>query len=223
MYTIAPHECRVLREENRQMKQIWIATAFSMLTTMAHAADTVAPEAYVGDVAQGKAKSASCAACHGQDGNSAVADYPKLAGQHANYLASTLTEYRDGIRVNAIMQGMAAALSDEDIADLAAFYADQDATPGAADPGLLARGEALYRFGDQEKGISACAACHGPTGQGVASAVFPSLSAQWAGYTEGQLKMFRDGSRENAMMNGVAKNLSDADIAAVSSYVEGLR
>jgi len=116
MYTIAPVDCRVLREENRRMKQIWMAAAFSMVTSMAHAAETVAPE-YVGDAAQGQAKSAACAACHGQDGNSAVADYPKLAGQHASYLASTLKAYRDGVRVNAIMQGLAAALSDEDIAD----------------------------------------------------------------------------------------------------------
>lgn len=222
MYTIAPVDCRVLREENRRMKQIWMAAAFSMVTSMAHAAETVAPE-YVGDAAQGQAKSAACAACHGQDGNSAVADYPKLAGQHASYLASTLKAYRDGVRVNAIMQGLAAALSDEDIADLAAYYSEQDITPGATDPALLARGEALYRFGDQDKGISACAACHGPTGQGVGSALFPALNAQWAGYTEAQLKLFREGTRENVMMNGVAKNMSDADIAAVSSYVEGLR
>jgi cytochrome c553 len=204
------------------MKQLWMTVAISMATSIVHAAETGAPE-YVGDAAQGQAKSAACAACHGQDGNSAVAEYPKLAGQHASYLASTLKEYRDGVRVNAIMQGMAAGLSDEDIADLAAYYAEQETTPGATDPELVARGEALYRFGDQTKGISACTACHGPTGQGVGSAVFPALNAQWAGYTETQLKLFREGTRENVMMNGVAKNMSDQDIAAVASYVEGLR
>jgi cytochrome c553 len=88
---------------------------------------------------------------------------------------------------------------------------------------LVTRGEQLYRFGDSEKGVSACAACHGPTGAGVASAVFPSLKGQWAGYTEVQLKAFRDGLRVNAMMNGVAKNMSDSDIKAVASYVGGLQ
>ena len=88
---------------------------------------------------------------------------------------------------------------------------------------ILERGEQLYRFGDTEKGISACAACHGPTGAGLASAVFPSLKGQWAGYSETQLRSFRDGLRMNVMMNGVAKNMSDADIEAVSSYVEGLK
>ena len=158
-----------------------------------------------------------------QRGNSAAADYPKLAGQHASYLASTLRAYRDGSRENAIMAGLAAVLSDEDIADLSVYYATQSVSSGAVQPDLLERGEQLYRFGDSEKGISACAACHGPTGAGLASAVFPSLKGQWAGYSETQLRSFRDGLRMNVMMSGVAKNMSDADIEAVSSYVEGLK
>jgi len=187
------------------------------------AAGSEATATYVGNADQGKAKSATCAACHGADGNSAAADYPKLAGQHATYLASTLKAYRDGSRVNAIMAGMAAALSDDDIADLAAYYTTQATSGGAVDADLVARGEQLFRFGDSAKGVSACTACHGPTGAGVASAGFPSLKGQWAGYTETQLKAYREGSRANAMMNGVAQNLSDADIRAVASYVGGLQ
>jgi len=146
-----------------------------------------------------------------------------LAGQHATYLASTLKAYREGSRANAIMAGMAAALSDDDIADLAAYYTTQTTSGGAVDADLVARGEQLFRFGDSAKGVSACTACHGPTGAGIASAGFPSLKGQWAGYTETQLKAYREGSRENAMMNGVAQNLSDADIRAVASYVGGLQ
>ena len=155
------------------------------LASAAVAADSSASAvAYVGNADQGRAKSASCAACHGSDGNSATADYPKLSGQHGTYLESTLKAYRDGSRANAIMAGMAAALSDEDIADLAAYYSQQTASTGAVEPDLVARGEQLYRFGDSEKGISACAGCHGPTGAGLASAVFPSLKGQWAAYSE---------------------------------------
>ncbi|MDA7748844.1 cytochrome c4 [Litoricola sp.] len=205
------------------MKSLFTAIGLALSSTLTMAAGSEATVTYVGNADQGKAKSATCAACHGADGNSAAADYPKLAGQHATYLASTLKAYRDGSRVNAIMAGMAAALSDDDIADLAAYYTTQATSGGAVDADLVARGEQLFRFGDSAKGVSACTACHGPTGAGVASAGFPSLKGQWAGYTETQLKAYREGSRANAMMNGVAQNLSDADIRAVASYVGGLQ
>ena len=205
------------------MKSLFTAIGLALSSTLAMAAGSEATATYVGNAGQGKAKSATCVACHGADGNSAAADYPKLAGQHATYLASTLTAYRDGSRANAIMAGMAATLSDEDIIDLAAYYATQTTSGGAVDADLIARGEQLFRFGDSAKGVRACTACHGPTGAGVASAGFPSLKGQWAGYTETQLKAYREGSRANAMMNGVAQNLSDADIRAVSSYVGGLQ
>ena len=205
------------------MKSLITVIGLTLASTVAMAADSAATNAYVGNADQGKAKSMTCAACHGADGNSAAADYPKLAGQHTTYLDSTLKAYRDGSRANAIMAGMATALSNEDIADLAAYYSEQTFSTGAVEANLVARGEQLYRFGDSEKGISACAACHGPTGAGVASANFPSLKGQWAGYSEAQLTAFRDGLRANAMMNGVAKNMSDADIKAVASYVGGLQ
>ena len=205
------------------MKSLFTAIGLALSSTLAMAAGSEATATYVGNADQGKTKSATCAACHGADGNSAAADYPKLAGQHATYLASTLKAYREGSRANAIMAGMAAALSDDDIADLAAYYTTQTTSGGAVDADLVARGEQLFRFGDSAKGVSACTACHGPTGAGIASAGFPSLKGQWAGYTETQLKAYREGSRENAMMNGVAQNLSDADIRAVASYVGGLQ
>lgn len=205
------------------MKSLFTAIGLALSSTLTMAAGSEATATYVGNADQGKTKSATCAACHGADGNSAAADYPKLAGQHATYLASTLKAYRDGSRANAIMAGMAAALSDDDIADLAAYYTTQATSGGAVDADLVARGEQLFRFGDSAKGVSACTACHGPTGAGVASAGFPSLKGQWAGYTETQLKAYREGSRANAMMNGVAQNLSDADIRAVASYVGGLQ
>ena len=205
------------------MKSLFTAIGLALSSTLTMAAGSEATATYVGNADQGKAESATCAACHGADGNSAAADYPKLAGQHATYLASTLKAYRDGSRANAIMAGMAAALSDDDIADLAAYYTTQATSGGAVDADLVARGEQLFRFGDSAKGVSACTACHGPTGAGVASAGFPSLKGQWAGYTETQLKAYREGSRANAMMNGVAQNLSDADIRAVASYVGGLQ
>ena len=205
------------------MKSLITVIGLTFASTIVVAADASATGAYVGNSDQGNLKSASCAGCHGSDGNSAIADYPKLSGQHATYLESTLKAYRDGARENAIMGGMAGALSNEDIADLAAYYSQQTISTGAVEADLVARGQQLYRFGDSSKGISACAACHGPTGAGVASAIFPSLKGQWAAYSEKQLKAYRDGQRQHVMMNGVAKNMSDADIKAVASYVGGLQ
>ena len=205
------------------MKSLLTVIALTVALVPVATAESATNNAYVGNADQGKVKSATCSACHGSDGNSGAADFPKLAGQHASYLASTLKAYRDGSRENAIMAGLAAVLSEEDIADLSVYYSTQTISSGAAQANFLDRGEHLYRFGDAEKGISACAACHGPTGVGLNSAVFPSLKGQWAGYSASQLRAFRDGLRVNVMMNGVAQNMSDADIKAVSSYVEGLR
>ena len=205
------------------MKSLLTAIGLVIASTLVVAADSTIENVYVGSADQGKVKSATCSACHGSDGNSGAADFPKLAGQHVSYLVSTLRAYRDGSRENAIMAGLAAVLSEKDIADLSAYYATQTVSGGAVQADLLERGEQLYRFGDIDKGISACAACHGPIGLGLSSAVFPSLKGQWAGYSEVQLRAFRDGLRLNVMMNGVAQNMSDSDIKAVSSYAEGLK
>jgi cytochrome c553 len=199
------------------MKHLLIASIASLvLLSPAHAA---------GDAEAGKTKSAACAACHGPDGNSPAPTFPKVAGQHADYLAKQLTEYKNGDRQNATMNAMAAALSEQDIADLAAFYASQQVTVGKAAEDKVATGEAIYRAGNSETGVSACAACHGPRGNGNPMANFPSLYGQHAEYTAAQLKAFRAGERANdanSMMRGIAQKMTDAEIEAVAQYIQGL-
>jgi cytochrome c553 len=178
-----------------------------------------------GDVEAGKTKSAMCAACHGTDGNSAAPNFPKLAGQHAGYTAKQLKEFKSGERQDATMNGMAAALSEQDMADLGAFYAAQTGSVGQAAEDKVAMGQTLYRAGNAASGVSACAACHGPTGNGNPMARFPSLSGQHADYTALQLKNFRAGARANdagSMMRTIAKKMTDAEIEAVSQYIQGL-
>ena len=185
-----------------------------------------------GDAEAGKAKSLMCSACHGTDGNSAIAMNPKIAGQHEAYLAKQLTEFRQASRTggtegrnNAVMNGMAAGLSDQDIADLAAYYSSQDAKPGQTPEDVVEAGQALYRGGDAEKGITSCISCHGPSGKGMGLAGFPVISGQHADYTASQLKMFRDGTRandQNGMMRDIAAKLSDNDIEILAKYLGGL-
>jgi len=178
-----------------------------------------------GDAEAGKAKSAACAACHGPDGNSLAPNFPKIAGQHADYTAKQLAEFKAGDRTDATMNAMAAPLSEQDMADLAAFYASQKATIGTAAEDKVALGETLYRAGNSTSGVSACAACHGPTGTGNPMAKFPSLNGQHADYTALQLKNFRSGTRANdagSMMRSIAKKMTDAEIEAVAQYIQGL-
>jgi len=200
------------------MKNLLLITSIASLALLgsAHAA---------GDVEAGKTKSAMCAACHGADGNSVAPNFPKLAGQHADYIAKQLKEFKAGERTDATMNGMAAALSEQDMADLGAFYAAQKGTVGTAAEDKVALGETIYRAGNAASGVAACAACHGPTGTGNPMAKFPSLSGQHADYTAVQLKNFRAGSRANdagSMMRGVAKKMSDAEVEAVAQYIQGL-
>jgi cytochrome c553 len=179
-----------------------------------------------GDASAGKGKSATCSACHGADGNSTDPQNPKLAAQHAGYTVKQLQEFKGQVRENAVMLGMVAALSDQDMEDLAAYYAGQQISPGVADAELVALGEALYRGGDLTRGIAACSACHGPSGNGNPGADFPKVAGQHAQYTESQLKAFRSMQRANdsgQMMRNVAVKLTDADIQALSSYIQGLR
>lgn len=200
------------------MKKILLIASIASLAALgtAHAA---------GDAEAGKTKSAMCAACHGMDGNSAAPNFPKLAGQHADYIAKQLKEFKSGERKDATMNGMAAALSEQDMADIAAFYATQKVNVGTAAEDKVAMGQGLYRAGNAASGVSACAACHGPNGAGNPMAKFPSLSGQHADYTMAQLKNFRDGARANdagSMMRGIAKKMSDSEIEAVAQYVQGL-
>ena len=185
-----------------------------------------------GDAEAGKAKAVTCVACHGNDGNSALAMNPKIAGQHEGYLAKQLTEFRlasqtggtEG-RNNAVMNGMATALSDQDIKDLAAWFASQTMTKGETPEDVIEAGKALYSGGDLERGITACVACHGPRGNGMGLANFPDISGQHVDYTKSQLKQFRSGDRANdlnGMMRDIAKKLTDDDIDILSKYVAGL-
>jgi cytochrome c553 len=178
-----------------------------------------------GNAADGKAKSATCAACHGADGNSMVADNPKLAGQHADYLLKQLMEFKNSKRKNPIMSGQVAGLSEQDMADLAAYFASQSVKVGSADKKLVALGKKIYRAGNAASGVSACIGCHGPTGTGNPAAKFPSLSGQHAKYIETQLKAFRNGTRNNdagSMMRNIAEKMTDAEMKAVASYIAGL-
>lgn len=179
-----------------------------------------------GDASAGKAKANTCAGCHGADGNSANPEWPKLAGQHPGYLVKQLQEFKAGDRENATMAPMAAPLSEQDMQDLAAYYAAQEIQHGQADPELVELGEQIYRGGNKASGVSACMACHGPAGKGNPAANFPALAGQHATYTEIQLKAFRSGARANdygSMMRNVAARMTDAEIKAVASYIQGLR
>ena len=177
------------------------------------------------DLAAGEAKfTAACAACHGADGNSAVPANPKLANQHPEYINKQLQEFKAGKRANAIMQGLAAGLSDDDMRNIAYWLASQKAKPGAAkDKELVALGERIYRGGIADRHVSACAGCHTPNGSGIPSQ-YPRLSGQHADYTVAQLTSFRDGVRKNSVqMSQVAAKLNDREIRALADYVAGLR
>lgn len=177
----------------------------------------------------GKSKSTPCAACHGADGNSAVPAWPKLAGQYENYLVKQLKEYRQGEkgpRYEPSMYTMAANLSDQDIADLASFYAAQTPTKGKAKAELVSLGEKIYRGGNSNSGVTACIACHGPAGEGNQAAKYPRLASQHAQYIADQLHRFREGKRSNSpneMMEITSHRMNDEEITAVSSYIEGLQ
>ena len=205
------------------MNKIFVSLLLTLgVTGIAQAAGT----ALVGDAAAGQAKTAVCGACHGPDGNSMAPNFPKLAGQGDRYLLKQLHEIKDGKRQVLEMTGLLTNLNDQDLADIAAFYSSQKSSVGAADPGLVARGEALFRGGDLEKGLPACTGCHSPDGQGNAAAGFPHLGGQHAGYVEKQLTDFREGDRTNdgdsMIMRGIAAKLSNKDIKALASYIQGL-
>lgn len=184
------------------------------------------PAGAAGDAAAGKAQAAACASCHGADGNSANPEWPKLAGQHDKYLAKQLANFKAGDRKNALMAPMAMGLSEQDMADIAAYFSSQTQIGGKADPALVEAGEKLYRGGNATTGVAACMACHGPNGMGNPQANFPRLSGQHAAYTVLQLKAFRAGERANdagKMMQNVAAHMTDDEMKAVASYIEGLQ
>jgi cbb3-type cytochrome c oxidase subunit III len=184
-----------------------------------------APKAAKPDLVKGEASfTAVCAACHGADGNSAIAANPKLSQQHPEYLVKQLHEFKSGKRNDPVMKGFASMLTDEDMRNIAYWVASKPAKAGfAKDKNLVALGERIYRGGIAERNIAACAGCHSPNGAGI-PAQYPRLSGQHADYTVKQLNTFRDGSRGNSLqMTQVAAKLNDKEIKAVADYIAGLR
>ena len=181
-----------------------------------------------GSAEAGKMRALTCTACHGPEGNSVSPLWPNIAGQNASYLLAQLKAFKDGSRVDPLMSSQAMILTDEDMANLAVYF---ESLPGAAqavaDEKLIDRGEALYRGGNQDDKVSACLACHGPSGRGNPAAKYPALQGQHAAYTAKQLSAYADGERttdgKTHMMRDIAANLDKDDIAALSSYVQGLK
>ena len=197
-------------------KSVLIVAGFALATGVSAA----------GDIEAGKNSSVMCAACHGADGNSVVPNFPKLAGQGEKYLLKQLHDVKAGDRVIVEMTGMLDAFSEQDLENLAAYYASQTTTGGQAKKELVEVGETIYRGGNPATQVAACTACHGPSGKGIDLAVFPALSGQHADYIASQLKKFRSGERANdgdtRMMRSVAARMTDKEIEAVASYISGL-
>lgn len=214
------HSQRNRENETRDSIMKNIALTLTMVFGLVTSAQAVE-----GDVEAGKQKSATCVACHGTDGNSTIAMYPKIAGQHAGYLYKQLKEFKSGDRQDPVMAGMVAALSDQDMKDLSAYFASQTMSSGSTPEDVIAAGEQLYRGGDMERKIPACIACHGPRGVGHSLAGFPKVSFQHPEYIKVQLEKFRSGDRANdmnKMMRDIAAKLTDKDIEILSKYMAGL-
>lgn len=213
-----------------------LKTASLLSLAMILVAGPVLGESLVdGSIDNGRDKAATCSACHGQEGKSANPLWPNIAGQSATYVVTQLTAFRDGAsdpgkakRYDPLMSPQSMALSDEDIRDLAVYFESLPAPAQAvADPSTVARAEALYRGGDTANGTAACLACHGPTGRGNPAASYPALNGQHAVYTAKQLKDYASGARKSdgttRVMRDIASRLSQDDINALASYVQGLR
>lgn len=201
--------------------------ALAMLFSVGLASAQTHESAMLGDATAGEAKAAVCGACHGADGNSAIAMYPRLAGQNESYIVRQLIQFKAGKRVNPIMMPFASTLSEQDMHDVGAWFASHRSAPGEADEAYVKRAEQLYRGGDSKLGVPACMACHGPSGRGMAGAAYPQLAGQWSEYVSAKFAEWRSGTswgddEHAAIMPDIAKRLSDEDIAALASYVQGL-
>ena len=204
------------------MKSLIAWCLAAALTPAALAVDAAAPKA---DLAKGQAFATQvCVACHAFDGSRGAPVNPILAGQHAGYLAKQLAEFKSGKRNNPVMKGFASMLSDDDMRNVAAFYASKQAKPGfAKNKDLVAMGERIYRGGVADRQVPACAGCHSPSGAGMPS-MYPRVGGQHADYTEAQLLALRSGARGNsAEMMAIAAKMSEREIKAVSDYMAGLR
>ncbi len=203
-----------------------LVLSFAMLIGLMNSAQAA------GDATAGEAISGTCAACHGADGNSPTGLYPKLAGQNASYTVKQLKDFQLAMqtggekgRSDPTMMGMAAALTEQNMLDLAAFYASQTMKPEETPAEVVEAGQALYRGGDLERGITACIACHGPRGNGIETAKFPKISGQHADYIKSSLEKFSTGERGNdlnGMMHDIAYKMKPADMEIIAKYLGGL-
>ncbi|WP_017925601.1 MULTISPECIES: cytochrome c [unclassified Thioalkalivibrio] len=203
---------------NHKLSALFAALSVSLLLPLS--------AAQAGDPQRGQEISQSCAACHQADGNSTNPEWPKLAGQHPKYTVKQLRDFQEGeTRSDSLMAGEVADLDEQDMRDLAAYFAEQSITTETADEDVVERGERIYRGGIPSQNVAACIACHGPNGQGNPEAMFPKVAGQHATYSANQLRKFRDGERANdagRMMRNVVQRMSDEDIEAVSQYMAGL-
>ena len=202
------------------MKKLFLASLMFLFATSG--------SAIAGNAEAGKTKSAACGGCHGVDGNSPVADFPKLAGQNEAYIVKQVKDFKaNSARKNEIMFGMVAAVSDEDAADIGAYFQAQSISQAAPfDEAKAAAGRELYKGGNLQTGIPACQACHGPAGGGTAGIGYPQLGGQYVAYTLAQLKAFKDGTRindDNELMRSIVEKLSDEDMDAVANYIASLK
>ena len=202
-----------------------LIAGFVAASSFSAVASEAAPAKYKPDLAKGEASfTAVCAACHGADGNSGTPTYPKLAQQHPEYIVKQLSEFKSDKRASAVMKAYAAALSEEDMKNMAYWVTTKTAKPGfAKEKDLVTLGERIYRGGIADRQVPACAGCHSPNGAGI-PAMYPRLAGQHADYGVAQLTAFRDGVRKNGpMMTGIAAKMNDREIKAVSDYIAGLR
>ena len=204
------------------MKSPAVVLSLAVFAGQALAAES--KPAFKPDLARGQAIAAVCMACHTADGNRGVPANPILQGQHSEYLIKQLAEFKAGKRKNAVMQGFAATLSEDDMKHVAAFYGSKKAKPGSArNKDTVAQGEQIYRGGISGRQVPACAGCHSPNGAGI-PAQYPRMGGQHGEYTEAQLLAFRSGVRANsAQMMAIAGKMNDAEIKAVADYIAGLR
>jgi cytochrome c553 len=207
---------------------LWLSLLLGgSLAAVSAAAQEGAAAAAEGSAEAGRAKSVTCAACHGADGNSVTPDWPMLAGQHATYIVRQLRAFKSGERTDVTMKPFADLLSEQDMLDVAAYFAAQKPTPKGADPALVGLGQQIYRGGVPARGVAACIACHGPEGNGNPLAAYPRVGGQHAAYVTKQLNAYASGDRRsdvdlNQMMRNVAGELFEDEIRALASYVQGL-
>jgi cytochrome c553 len=206
------------------MKNLLAALAFGGFFLAAAHADPLVD----GDAEAGKAKAITCGACHGSDGNSVNPVWPSIAGQHSTYLVEQLHNFKNGVRNDPLMMGQVMMLNDEDMRNLAVYFSEQTAAARAvSDPAVIDRGARIYRGGDREDRVAACIACHGPTGRGNPASAVPAIQGQYAVYNAAQLRAYASGARKSdgptRVMRDIASRLSEEDIVAVTSYMQGLQ